>query len=363
MQERSCAWPGLHWLQTEQFLSSPLRVKYNGPGQGIWREMLQAEDKYDHDMVKQTEDSGDEEMHKHQSIDLLSQARVQARQAINLPPTSHPNVEQVARLRAGYSDILRTLKAERQSLIEPQNDRLAQLIEQANELHMQVQRTVDAALDARVMAATADLGVEKLHSLPQGTNPFTVNDLSNLLRKTMKSSEFESLVQIGKIAALHWHGVVGMETTVGLFDSCIVKKPRNAKARRIDDQSVGPIVSPSIVTTASLQNQPKETTDLVIEVYEQLENLLQQQEARVSLFRVVCDPNSFGRSVELLFYISFLVADNRLTLHEESGELYISLNPNPNSNAIKRQRQIVCLSVKGWRETVDKFAITEAMIK
>jgi non-structural maintenance of chromosomes element 4 len=232
-------------------------------------------------------------------------------------------------------------------------------------LHLQVRRTVDASLDARFMAASADLGAEKLHSLPKASSPFTVNDLAALVGRIVKSVAPDPFLAIGKAASRHWRGVFGMETSVGLLDQETMKKARTV-TRREDRREIGPATRPTVLSTGTLLRQSlhRETTDLVIEVYEQLTRLFESTQ-KIPLFRLICDPNSYARSVELLFYISFLVADNRLFVDESSDDVLISLNQSLGeiTDVTKKRHRVVCMSMKEWRNAIQKLSIREPMIK
>lgn len=310
-----------------------------------------------------------------QEEDPLTQARSQARLAANLssPTTTtnynpNPPQDQISRIRHGYSALMRTLREERRELVEPQNPKLLELLEQANELHVQVQRTVDATLDARFMAASADLGVEKLKTLPLASNPFTVKDLMQVVGRVMKAAgSLESgLEMIGRVSSRHWRGVVGAETMISLRDvvNQTTQPAKRQKRQRTQDQQVGPAVTPSVLDAQQLQqNQVKETTDLVIEVYEQLEVLLQTNN-KLSLMKVICDPNSFAHSVELLFYVSFLVADGRVAVSIDDDTVWLSMCEGEDIDSGKRRNhQIITLCQTKWSDYCRQHNITDALIK
>lgn len=323
----------------------------------------QGQDLFDDDESTETDTDTDGD-------DPLTQARSQARLATNT--TNAPTDAQIARLRHGYSTLMRTLREERRELVEPQNSKLLDLIEQANELHVQVQRTVDATLDARFMAASADVGVEKLQTLPLAANPFTVKDLQSLVGRVVKAAGGveTAMERIGRVAGRHWRGVFGLETMVGLRggrDGTVGKPPKTRAKRRLESTANGPIVKPTVLSAEDLQQgKAKETTDLVIEVYEQLEQLFQLR-PKLALFNVVCDPTSFARSVELLFYVSFLVADGRVLVDVDADNvIWLSLSDGVDGDdggVKRRHHQIVTLSESLWRRACDEHHLSEPLIK
>lgn len=317
-----------------------------------------------------------ESVDEDQDLDPLTQARSQARQAVNIDTTNPthynptPSTAQISRLRSGYSSLMRTLKEERRELVEPQNGKLLDLIEQANELHLQVQRTVDATLDARFMAASADLGVEKLQTLPLAANPFTVKDFCDLIGRVMKGAGGgeAGLEHISRVTGRHWRGVMGMETMIGLQRETVDfdEKPKKTRTKRTsEDAQIGAIVKPTVLSAHDLKRaKVKETTDLVIEVYEQLEVMFQKS-LKLALLNVICDPHSFSRSVEVLFYVSFLVADGRVSVDVDDDDVvWLSMSSAVDGEEGRRKRhKIVTLSLSVWRQACQQYRLTEPLIK
>lgn len=53
---------------------------------------------------------------------------------------------------------------------------------------------------------------------------------------------------------------------------------------------------------------------MILDVFVQVRKILERQEGRLNLFRVIINPDSFGQSVENLFYLSFLIRDAEVAL-------------------------------------------------
>jgi len=98
-----------------------------------------------------------------------------------------------------------------------------------------------------------------------------------------------------------------------------------------------------------------------------ISDLLQQQE-KINLFRFITNPNSFGQSVENLFYLSFLVREGTCAMEfdEDTGEPIIYACEPPNEDDFRdgaRKQQIVLeLDMDTWQCAIDVFNIKACII-
>lgn len=86
----------------------------------------------------------------------------------------------------------------------------------------------------------------------------------------------------------------------------------------------------------------------------------------IGFFDCVLDPNSFHRTVENIFHISFLMKNNFCAVKQENGGLpYIHfVNPAQVNelNKGKKSQCIVSISKELWETLVEVFGITEPMV-
>lgn len=309
----------------------------------------------------------------------LMQVLTQARSHAGTGQTqynAHPTTEEVTMLRTGYAQLLKTLRERRGDLVDPSSDKLANLIDTANGLHQHVHRTVDAALDARFMAASADLGAEKLHKLPVDSNAFSMKDLSDLLLRIVKKhsgfggSELPYL-RIGQLAERQWRGVMGVETMLGLVD--LPQRQRQPRPRRANDiRAVGPAVTPAVLHPGQLgPGQGRETTDLVVDFFNQLSVAVDKAPGPgLPLLKVVTNPLSYAKTVESMFYLSFLVADHHVALRYDPSarDTFVNLVTSQEKEAAeeagsRKQHRVLNMSMRQWRDSVSKYSLTEPLIK
>ena len=116
-------------------------------------------------------------------------------------------------------------------------------------------------------------------------------------------------------------------------------------------------------------------TQIIKQIYDLLIEQGATEEEPVGLFEFVLNPQSFSQSVENLFYLSFLVHDDKVSLDlDEANVPVISvLSPLPTDPTAKEREErrrallpstqmIFDLEYETWRELCDAFEINESVI-
>ncbi|CUS22071.1 LAQU0S04e07558g1_1 [Lachancea quebecensis] len=152
------------------------------------------------------------------------------------------------------------------------------------------------------------------------------------------------------------------------------KKVRSSSQRVRSMDVVGEAVTAERVTRGSLNSTQEETTpEQVKKCFKTLieKNGLKQ----INLFRFIIHPESFAKSVENLFYTSFLIKGGKLVL-EEDEDGFPAIRPkeglpkNPRDREIEIQRRndarqnhiIFQLDMATWRRLIQRFEITSPFI-
>lgn len=128
-----------------------------------------------------------------------------------------------------------------------------------------------------------------------------------------------------------------------------------------------------------VNNQDLTTPEQVIKCYKLLLNKVGYN-SKISLFKFILNPNSFAKSVENLFYTSFLIKDGRLVLEpgdndDNQGFPVLRIKPDlkdltDEEREIERQKRldaqqnhiIFQLDMETWQKLIQKFNITESFI-
>jgi non-structural maintenance of chromosomes element 4 len=146
-----------------------------------------------------------------------------------------------------------------------------------------------------------------------------------------------------------------------------VPKVPVVKAARVEPV---PVIKPTVVNLAAdidnSADMSKETSENVMKVYEILEEI-----GSFPFYHFITDPNSFARTVENLFYVSFLIRDCRARIFipeiaVATNELYLeaildeeeqSLNAPGNLN-----QMVLVMTPKIWRKSIEKYKIETAFL-
>lgn len=131
---------------------------------------------------------------------------------------------------------------------------------------------------------------------------------------------------------------------------------------------------------AQTSNQEKDTEEMVKEVYGQLVEWYKRKDKEpLFYFQFVLDPASFARSVENIFYVSFLVKEGKVRIfYDEDTKLPMIMpvkqkksrdpemempSAHASENLANKKQVIVPINMKVWEKHIKTMGLTEAMIK
>lgn len=162
------------------------------------------------------------------------------------------------------------------------------------------------------------------------------------------------------------------------------RKKINARTRVLDDtQSNGVVTTAKNVQATDIEsNQEQNTAHMVKNVYRKfIENQDEEDEDNedegVNFFKFFINPNSFGQSVENLFFTSFLIKDAKLklTMDEEGTPILQGVDPDEldgeddedeneeeETKTHNTNHFIATFTYDAWKELIRKYNITETYL-
>ncbi|CAL9729410.1 non-structural maintenance of chromosome element 4 [Monosporozyma unispora] len=166
----------------------------------------------------------------------------------------------------------------------------------------------------------------------------------------------------------HLLGPFSLEKKIRKMKPCI----------REDDNLAGKKVTTADNVTKEDLNEKQDTTtpEQVIKCHKLLMKSI-GYDKRISLFKFILNPTSFAKSIENLFYTSFLIKDGRLILEEDENDGFPTLRIQPalkefqpEKREIEKQRRaeaaqnhiIFQMDMETWKNLIHKFNITESFI-
>ncbi|XP_049740175.1 EP300-interacting inhibitor of differentiation 3 [Elephas maximus indicus] len=293
--------------------------------------------------------------------------------------------EEYRSIRKQYRALIYQVQDQRHDIVNTANESLTEALEEANGLFDGVTRTREAALDAQFLVMAADLGKEKSRQLRSDVSLFnqaafcdflfTFVGVSGLEEKHDRLDDGDE----GRVRyfwetlqrkAASW--TLRAETfhfMLGSFNSePSVPRPRQRRrrVRSVEEKSA----MPKKLKRMDLNNN-QETTEREVE---RILGLLQtyfrmHPNSSVSYFEFVVDPHSFARTVENIFYVSFIIRDGyaRISLDQDRLPVLQPVSNNQmgeeyDSGPSGMKQGIISLSLQDWRNIVATFQISKPMI-
>lgn len=267
-----------------------------------------------------------------------------------------------ASVRTEYRNLIAKTQECREVLSDPRNGELSELLSESSALFRQVSTTREAALDSELFANFAAISSSKVLRINTAVKGFDVDSfmakLAEMLcpdgaaadgdaaaepsapRSRGRGALQSRWAELARLPAGVWRGAVGADALYGpmypgpdaVFGRERGESPaanqqqpqQRQRTRNAQGKNTQPLEKTRAVEAADVASKTEaETGRLVHLVVSSLERATAS--GPVEFWRFVVNPQSFGQSVENLFYVSFLVKDGQAKLNLRDGTLFICL--------------------------------------
>uniref|UniRef100_A0A8C3PYR0 Non-structural maintenance of chromosomes element 4 n=1 Tax=Chrysolophus pictus TaxID=9089 RepID=A0A8C3PYR0_CHRPC len=290
-------------------------------------------------------------------------------------------------IRNQYRELICSVQQNREDMLSSKSNRLTEALEEANQLFSGVSCAREAALDAQFLVLASNLGKEKANELRSEITTFDSLTFAEDLLTFMginrtetegNDSDSESMsggylpsnawYKLGEEAEKYFRRAPSFHYMLGSF-----KSEPPVPRQRIERQRKAPGGEGKRAMPAQLKKMEESHQEATAKEVERILRLLQTHfrndpHTPISFFDLVVDPNSFARTVENIFHVSFIVRDGLARIKLDDDKLPV-IEPvqnveerNDDHSARARNQVVISLSHEEWREIVETYEITEPMI-
>ncbi|NXT36061.1 NSE4A protein, partial [Pelecanoides urinatrix] len=262
----------------------------------------------------------------------------------------------------------------REDILSSKSNRLTEALEEANKLFSGVSRAREAALDAQFLVLASNLGKEKANELHSDMTAFAslafAEDLLTFMginRIEVEENDSDSEgIPGGYLPSYAWNKL-GEETEkyfkrapsfhymLGSF-----KSDPPVPRQRIERQKKTREGEQKRAMPAQLKKMEESHQEATEKEVERILGLLQTHfkndpDTPISFFDLVIDPNSFARTVENIFHVSFIIRDGFARLKLDDDKLPI-IEPSKDNegrqddrSARARNQVVISLNHQEWK--------------
>ncbi|KAL0808485.1 hypothetical protein ABMA28_012934 [Loxostege sticticalis] len=253
------------------------------------------------------------------------------------------------------------------STLEDENDNNVQRMEKTASAVREVQSLLaeggveervkhpgEGYLDSRVLRATSDLAVRCSEAVSGNANTYDKHELATHIRENPDFWDFALPREVPPVAFLF-----------GTFAPTPPEQRPRAPRRRVEKQQAAALKAPETVDKLEKTEEGSEMVSRVNRFI--IKSYRSGGEKPLSYFHLVLDPDSFSRTVENVYHLSFLVRDGMLALEkdEEWGLPFVTPVPTAQQehrDIAEENQFIVSIDMQRWQELIQAFDIKKPMM-
>ncbi|XP_041644870.1 non-structural maintenance of chromosomes element 4 homolog A [Cheilinus undulatus] len=286
-------------------------------------------------------------------------------------------------IRSKYRDLINTIQQNREDMVCLSNNKLTEVLEEANKLFKDVKQAREAALDAQLLVVATDLGKEKASLLFSEGTAFDPAAYAQHLLSFMGLNRLEddddqqnggadgylpqdAWHRLAKRAECCFRTAPSFHFMRGSFHAePPPPRPRIERQRRVPSKEAKRIMP------TQLKKMEDSQQDATVKEVERILGWLKRYHEEdptspMLYYEFVIDPSSFSRTVENIFHTSFLIRDGLARMYLDDDKLPciapVEESEEAAEGAGSRKQGIVSITPKIWKELIDAFDITGALI-
>lgn len=287
-------------------------------------------------------------------------------------------------IRSKYRDLISSVQQNREDMLSPSNNRLTEVLEEANKLFKDVREAREAALDAQLLVVATDLGKEKATQLFSEGASFDATAFAEHLLSFMGLNRLEdgedeeqnrgdgylpndAWDRVARRAESCFKTAPSFHYMMGSFHAePPPPKQRIERQKRVPNKEAKRIM-PTMLKKMDESHQ--EATEKEVErILGYLKSYYHDDPTTpISYYEFVIDPSSYSRTVENMFHTSFLIRDGLARMYLDDSKLPcigpVEEESMEAGTSTMRKQCVIKMNLKMWKEFIEAFDIRDTMIQ
>ncbi|KAM8924672.1 non-structural maintenance of chromosomes element 4 homolog A [Pelodytes ibericus] len=289
-------------------------------------------------------------------------------------------------IRHNYRELMKNMQHNREDMLSSRSNKLTETLEEANQLFAGVSRAREAALDAQFLVLASNLGKEKANQLHADMTVFDPTSFAEDLLSFMGINRFENpdsdsddeVNVSGYLPADAWQKLgteaekyIRRTPTFHYMLGSFKTEPPVAR-QRIERQRRNRVEETRAMPAQmnKMEESHQEATEKEVErILGFLQSYFNDDPTTpISFFDFVIDPQSYARTVENIFHVSFIIRDGfaRIKLDHDKLPVIEPVDQDRESNMDKdnqpRYQGVISLSHQDWKDIIETFEINDPLI-
>ncbi|RUS73695.1 hypothetical protein EGW08_018542, partial [Elysia chlorotica] len=270
-----------------------------------------------------------------------------------------------------------------QEVVNPSNedDLLFEKLQTVDRLFKPVRNTREAALDSASLVNISELGKKKAQALKTDFLRFNAADFCDKVRikvsNGINNNETYGLspcdwVKLGLGITPFFQSTPVLNFMCGAFERDVPPKKKKPVKEKEKESESSKVTKPMQLSSFQETERGELTTAQVEHLLKTLWRFYEANRKQpICFFEFVTNPNSYGQTVENIFYASFLVRDGHANVFLDDDELPVieplqkDLNDatSAQQQAGQKQQIVMTITPAEWRDIVSNFKIEVPLIQ
>ncbi|XP_069139150.1 non-structural maintenance of chromosomes element 4 homolog A-like [Argopecten irradians] len=280
------------------------------------------------------------------------------------------------RIRHGFRVLIEDIQKNTPDMINPESKKLHEALDEANTLNKEVRMPREGALDSQTVLLISNLSRQRAEALHTDFVKFEPVEFAEKLITFVGGGEDRQMtpqnwVMLGSAVQKFFKKSPAFHFMGGSFERLIVPKVGNKRVPKVKEKEnlQEKATVPKQLNNFGEAGRNEDTTQEVERLFGLLKKFYRDNDNQpICYFEFVLNPDSFGQTVENIFYASFLVRDGhaRIYLDDDRLPLIEPINDEErnkeDSDNVSKHQSIVSITPAEWKELVEVYKIEIPLI-